>query len=72
MVCSGLACATVEQLFPLTSWGGDPDGSLLTKEETQKFTRTVRWGGQDEGGDKFGFVLLNATTPAQGCARKEA
>ena len=69
-MCSVLACSTVCQLFPLTDWGGDPDGALLVLESSQPFTGEVRWAGKDEGPGEFGMLVLNTMTPAVGCTPK--
>lgn len=69
MVCSTLQCSVVCQLFPLTDWGGDPDGSILVMESSHRFKSDIVWANKSEGHD-WGMLVLNTDTPAVGCTLK--
>ena len=70
MVSSRLSCTCSAHLLSLSAIGGDLDGDLLVKEESQGFDGGFQWG--TESADQGGVVILDSQADGIGLIRKSS
>lgn len=68
MVSSRLSCTCSAHLLSLSEIGGDLDGDLLVKEESQIFRGGFAW--LNENPEQLGFVALGTDIPGIGLTKK--
>lgn len=72
MVGSCLNSSTAVHLLPLTDYGGDLDGGLLTDEKSQKFSGGFSWIAKPtDQSSSIGMATFEANLVGIGCILKK-